>query len=70
MKGILGLCFGCCIVNVHAQSSKGLTNIGDTSYSVYSALQKTLKTHPNAVLVPEKGFKTVQSHTNFPYGNF
>jgi pectinesterase len=69
MKLKLLLYFYLCLATLNAQSSKGLTGIRDTSYSVYSALQKTLKTHPNAVLVPEKGFKTVQSHTNFPYVN-
>jgi pectinesterase len=56
-------------VNAYSQSNKGLTNIPDTSYSSYSALQKTLKTHPNARLVTEKSFPKVQEHRNIPYAN-
>ncbi len=58
-----------CITTSKAQSSKGLTGIPDTSYSSYSALSKTLKTHPNAVLVGEKTFKNVQEYRNIPYAN-
>lgn len=69
MKLKVCIYFCLCITTIHAQSSKGLTGIPDTSYSTYSALTKTLKTHPNAVLVAEKSFKTVQEYRNIPYTN-
>ncbi len=57
------------VTSAKAQSSKGLTGIADTSYSSDSALKKTLKTHPNAVLIPEKAFKKVEEHRNISYVN-
>jgi pectinesterase len=69
MKLKLCLYFWLCVATINAQSSKGLTGIPDTSYSTYSALTKTLKTHPNAVLIPEKRFKNVQEHRNISYVN-
>jgi pectinesterase len=52
-----------------AQSNKGLTGIKDTSYSNFSALKNTLKTHPNAVLITENTPKNVKEQRNIPYAH-
>lgn len=50
-------------------SMKGITNVRDTSYSNYSALKSSLKTHPNAALIPEKTPENVIEERNIVYAN-
>lgn len=50
-------------------SIKGITNIRDTSYSNYSALKNTLKTNPEAKLIPEKKLDNVAEIRNIAYAN-
>ena len=66
--------FFCFTAKIHAQISqtpslKGITNVRDTSYSNDSALKNTLKTNPNASLVPEKTFDNVTEERNIVYAN-
>jgi pectinesterase len=50
-----------------AQSTKGITGIRDTSYSMTSAYLGTLKTHPNAKMVSEIMPKTIEAKKNVVY---
>jgi pectinesterase len=58
-----------CIFTVpsFAQSTKGITGIRDTSYSMTSAYLGTLKTHPNAKMVSEIMPRTIESKKDIVY---
>ncbi|WP_026997715.1 alpha/beta hydrolase [Flectobacillus major] len=58
-----------CSIAAVGQSTKGLTGIKDTSYSSYSALKHTHKTHPNALLVTENTFGGITEKRDIPYTN-
>ena len=64
---VIGLFAFLYTLSTQAQSTKGLTGVRDTSYSNYSALKNTLKTHPNAVLVAENTPKKTLEHRNIAY---
>jgi pectinesterase len=55
---------------VHAQSTAGITNKPDTSYSTYSAYISTLKTHPAISIVPELHSPAVKEKRNIVYCSF
>ena len=55
------------IQSTFAQSTKGITGITDTSYTLTSAYTSTLKTHPNAKMVSEIMPKTIESKRNIIY---
>lgn len=50
-----------------AQSTKGITGIRDTSYSMTSAYLSTIKTHPNAKMVSEIMPKIIESKKKIIY---
>jgi pectinesterase len=57
------------ILSAIAQDTKGITNLRDTSYSNYNALQSTRRTHPDVVLVRELSSKRISEQRNIPYGS-
>ena len=64
--------FGCLLILLiiqtsFAQSTKGITGVRDTSYSMTSAYLGTLKTHPNAKMVSETMPKTIESKKDIIY---
>ena len=50
-----------------AQSTVGITNQPDTSYTTYSAYISTKKTHPQIKVVPEIHTKSVKEERNITY---
>jgi acetyl esterase/lipase len=50
-----------------AQSTEGITNQADTSYTTYSAYISTQKTHPGIKVVPEFHSKKVKEKRNLVY---
>lgn len=64
---LLSLISGIILNHAGAQSLIGVTGIKDTSYSTWSAYQKTLKTHPDISIVPEFDFKDVAEKRNLVY---
>lgn len=56
--------------NTNAQYLKGLTQQRDTSYTTYSAFQKTLKTHPNATRVVDMHFDFVKQKKDIVYCSY
>src|SRR5687768_4976730 len=52
---------------VSAQSQTGVTGVRDTSYSLFSAYQNTLKTHPDAKLVILQTTKAVSQKKDISY---
>ncbi len=56
--------------NTNAQYLKGLTQQIDTSYTNYSAFQKTVKTHPNATRVVDTHFDFVKQKKDIVYCNY
>jgi len=54
-------------LNVHAQSTIGLTGKRDTSYSTYTAYESTKKTHPDIKIVPEVHSDSVKETKNITY---
>lgn len=52
---------------VIGQSTLGITNIPDTSYTNYSALQHIKKDHPEAVMVPEFSNKNIKQKKGIVY---
>src|SRR5678815_3309088 len=50
-----------------AQSTAGITNQADTSYTTHSAYISTQKTHPGIKMVPEFHSKTVKEKRNLVY---
>lgn len=50
-------------------SLKGITNVRDTSYSNYSALKSSLKTNPEAKLIPESTPANILEERNIVYAN-
>jgi pectinesterase len=64
--------YGCLLILVIgklslAQSTKGITGIKDTSYSMTSAYLGTLKTHPNAKMVSELMPKIIEVKKDIVY---
>ena len=64
--------FGCLLILLivqtsFAQSTKGITGVRDTSYSMTSAYLGTLKTHSNAKMVSEIMPKTIESKKDIIY---
>jgi len=54
-------------IKLAAQSTAGITNQLDTSYTTYSAYISTLKSYPNIKVVPEFHSKTVKEKRNISY---
>lgn len=52
---------------INAQSTAGITNTPDSSYSNYSAYKNTLKTHPEIRLVPELKSGTIREQKSIVY---
>jgi pectinesterase len=65
----LSFIFICCLINVKlfSQSTKGITGIPDTSFSLYSAFASTVKTHPKAKFVDELHFSNLVEEKNINY---
>src|SRR5678809_1459913 len=60
-------CLTITTVSVNAQSYAGITNIPDTTYSLYSAYAGTIKTNPEAKLVNEIHFSNLVEEKNINY---
>lgn len=54
-------------LSVGAQSTAGITNKADTSYTTYSAYTSTKKSHPEIRIVPEFRSKSVKENRNITY---
>jgi acetyl esterase/lipase len=54
-------------LSAFAQSTAGITNKPDTSYTTYSAYTSTKKSHPEIKIVPEFHSKTVKEKRNLVY---
>src|SRR6186713_620754 len=54
-------------LNVHGQSTLGLTGKRDTSYSTYSAFVNTKKSHPDIRIVPELESASVLENKDIVY---
>ncbi|MFV8326310.1 alpha/beta hydrolase fold domain-containing protein [Flavobacterium sp. ZS1P14] len=55
------------VSNIKAQSLKGITPIGDTSYSTAVAYEKTKKDFPNIKIVKEFNFESVKEKRNVTF---
>ncbi|WP_432711950.1 alpha/beta hydrolase [Pedobacter sp.] len=67
LRSIVLLYFTFYLCSVHAQVTKGLTGVRDTSYSTYSAFQSTKKTFPDIRIVGEQPSKDVLEKRNLVY---
>lgn len=56
--------------NTNAQYLKGLTHQRDTSYTNYSAFQKTVKTYPNATRIVDINFDFVKQKKDIVYCSY
>ena len=62
-----------CVVSfwsLQAQSTAGITNQRDTSYSTYSAYISTQKTHPNIVVAEELHSPSIKEEKNIVYCDY
>jgi acetyl esterase/lipase len=57
----------CFISNLHAQSTAGITNQQDTSYTTHSAYTSTLQTHPGIKIANEFRSDSVLEARDIPY---
>jgi len=60
-------CLNITTLSVNAQSYAGITNIPDTTYSLYSAYAGTVKTNPEAKFVDELHFSNLVEEKNINY---
>ena len=58
------------VQSLNAQYLKGLTQQRDTSYTTYSAFEKTLKYFPNCSMVPEMHFENVKQKNDIVYCSY
>ena len=61
------LCYLAFCSNANAQSTAGITNVPDTSYSNYSAYNSIKKQHPYARLVPDSAIAGVNEKRHLVY---
>ena len=61
------LLFGFSLVEAEAQSTAGITNVPDTSYSTAGAYRSIHKAYPDAVAAPELHSKSIKEKRNVVY---